>query len=233
MGRHEKASPWARTASFAMGLLSQADWSGARWIAFRTRHRQPDGDRRTGTSPAGDRPLQTAANAARISGEQAGAPRDDVCGLGQFELFLNGTKTGDHFLDPAWTKFDKEAQYVSFDVTDRLKQGKNAVGVMLGNGFFNIPNERYTKFVGSYGAPKMLLKMEIEYEDGTSDTIVSDASWKTTQSPITFRASTAARISMRTSCSKVGKRPDSTTADGRMRFSRNSTARCARSVPRR
>ncbi len=183
----KKASPWARTASFAMGLLSQADWSGARWIAF-----EPDIDSLTVTDGLGRHlPVIGRYKLPQMRREfpvnkPVRRATAYVCGLGQFELFLNGAKTGDHFLDPAWTKFDKEAQYVSFDVTDRLKQGKNAVGVMLGNGFFNIPNERYTKFVGSYGAPKMLLKMEIEYEDGTSDTIVSDASWKTTQSPITF-----------------------------------------------
>lgn len=52
-----------------------------------------------------------------------------ICGLGQFEMFLNGEKVGDHFLDPAWTKFDKEAQYVAFDITGELRDGKNAVGV--------------------------------------------------------------------------------------------------------
>lgn len=48
-----------------------------------------------------------------------------ICGLGQFEMFLNGEKVGDHFLDPAWTKFDKEAQYVAFDITGELRDGKS------------------------------------------------------------------------------------------------------------
>ncbi len=108
-----------------------------------------------------------------------------VCGLGLRTVHSTAPRPRS-FSGPGRTKFDKEAQYVSFDVTDRLKQGKKRRRRDARQRFFNIPNERYTKFVGSYGAPKMLLKMEIEYEDGTSDTIVSDASWKTTQSPITF-----------------------------------------------
>ena len=71
-------------------------------------------------------------------------------------------------------------------MTDCLRSGENAIGVMLGNGFFNIPNERYTKFVGSYGAPKMIMKLAIDFEDGTQQVIVSDESWRADRSPITF-----------------------------------------------
>lgn len=62
-----------------------------------------------------------------------------VSGLGHFDMYLNGEKVGDHFLDPGWSKYEKEALYVPFDVTEYLRDGDNAVGVMLGNGFFNIP----------------------------------------------------------------------------------------------
>lgn len=180
-------SPWSRVAEFSMGLLSPDDWSKARWIAL-----ESDVDSLIVTDGLGrkhpkigfyqlpqlrkefsvDRPVRRAVAY--------------ICGLGQFELFLNGEKTGDHFMDPAWTKFDKNVQYVSFDVTPQIQQGENAIGVMLGNGFFNIPNERYTKFVGSYGAPKMIMKLQVEYMDGTNQVVVSDASWRATQSPITF-----------------------------------------------
>ena len=71
-------------------------------------------------------------------------------------------------------------------MSHRLRQGANAVGAMLGNGFFNIPRERYSKFAGSYGAPKMIFKLQIEYEDGTRQTVVSDDSWKAAPGPVTF-----------------------------------------------
>ena len=81
-----------------------------------------------------------------------------ICGLGQFELSVNGNKIGDHFLDPGWTKYDQQALYVSFDVTRNLNQGNNCIGVMLGNGFDYIPpvQGRYRKLKSAFGYPKMI-----------------------------------------------------------------------------
>ena len=110
-----------------------------------------------------------------------------VCGLGHFELMVNGSKVGDHFLDPGWTCYDKEALYVDFDLTKLLRKGENQIDVMLGNGFFNVPNERYIKVSGSYGQPKLWMRLEIEYSNGETECIVSDCeNWKVSESPITF-----------------------------------------------
>ena len=109
-----------------------------------------------------------------------------ACGLGQFELFVNGEKCGDHFLDPGWTNYRKTCLYVPFDVTSLLQPGRNAVGVMLGNGMYNVSGGRYTKFTGSFGEPKLIFQMRIEYADGSVDTVCSDASWRTDRSPIIF-----------------------------------------------
>ncbi|MBD5358616.1 MAG: hypothetical protein HDR88_16790 [Bacteroides sp.] len=67
-----------------------------------------------------------------------------------------------------------------------LTPGDNTVGVMLGNGMYNIPRERYFKIVGSYGAPKLKALLVIEYEDGTRETVVTDSSWLTREGPVTF-----------------------------------------------
>jgi len=109
-----------------------------------------------------------------------------VCGLGQFELSLNGAKVGNHFLDPGWTNYRKTCLYVPFDITASLRPGRNALGVMLGNGMYNVKGGRYIKFEGSFGDPKLILQLRIDYADGTSDTVITDASWKTDRSPITF-----------------------------------------------
>ena len=101
-------------------------------------------------------------------------------------MFLNGEKVGNNFLDPGWTKYDKCALYVTFDLSGQLKQGGNAIGVMLGNGFFNIPRERYFKLLASYGAPRLLMKIQIEYADGSTQDIVTGTDWKTTESPVTY-----------------------------------------------
>ena len=60
-----------------------------------------------------------------------------VCGLGYFESFVNGAKTGDDILSPAYTRYDEETYYMQYDVTDKLRVGENAIGVSLGNGFYN------------------------------------------------------------------------------------------------
>ena len=67
-----------------------------------------------------------------------------VCGLGQFIFHINGQKVSDHELDPGWTNYDKKIQYVKFDVTKLLHEGKNALGVEVGNGWFLKEDEHYT-----------------------------------------------------------------------------------------
>ena len=109
-----------------------------------------------------------------------------VCGLGHYELRLNGHKVGDRVLDPGWTNYRKRCLYTAYDVTDRLTRGPNAVGVMLGNGMYNVPGGRYVKFSGTFGTPKMILHLFVEYADGTSATVVSDGSWTWAPSPVVF-----------------------------------------------
>lgn len=185
-----KISPWSETASWQMGLLSPADWKGAAWIGYEA---LPDsakiipaahgkGKKEWGAGkdilPLLRKEFSTDKAINRASAF--------ICGLGHFELMLNGKKAGDHFLDPGWTKYDKEAQYVTFDITDLVKKGNNAVGVMLGNGFYYQPRERYRKLTGAFGYPKMICRILIEYKDGSVENIISDQSWKAVPGPIIF-----------------------------------------------
>ena len=108
-----------------------------------------------------------------------------VCGLGFFELHINGEKVGDHGMDPGLTNYNKRLLYVTFDVTDQLTPGTNAIGAILGNGRFFAPRTSKHEGMRSYGFPKLLLQMHIEYEDGSTQDIISDESWKlTTDGPI-------------------------------------------------
>ena len=109
-----------------------------------------------------------------------------VCGLGQYELSLDGRRVGDQVLDPGWTNYGKTCLYAAYDITDRLAPGRHALGVMLGNGMYNVTGGRYVKFTGSFGPPKMILRLEIEQADGTSSAVVSDGSWRTAAGPIVF-----------------------------------------------
>ena len=111
-----------------------------------------------------------------------------VSGLGEYELHLNGGNVTDTVLNPGWTNYRKTVLYNTFDVTRQLRPGTNAFGVLLGNGMYNVPgiHGRYTKFVGSFGQPKLILQMRIEYRDGTEAILTSDSSWQTASGPITF-----------------------------------------------
>lgn len=122
-----------------------------------------------------------------------------VCGLGHFNVYLDGQKVGNHFMDPGWTMYDKEALYVTFDVTrqlqeattnvvadfaQRIKREEHEIRVELGNGFYNVPKERYNKLVGSFGQPKLRLRLHIEYKTGHDDNIVTDESWQASRSQL-------------------------------------------------
>ncbi len=187
-----KVSAWSPVNRFSTGLMSPDAWSGARWIAMEV---QPDsmrivpgqeynklkiGDRITAPNklPQFRREIDVRKPVKRAVAY--------VSGLGQFEFFLNGAKVGDNFLDPAWSDYDKIVCYVPFDVTSQLRQGANVLGVMLGNGMYNVPRERYYKLLMTYGYPMMICKLDVEYADGTHDVVVSDGNWRTTASPVTY-----------------------------------------------
>lgn len=106
-------------------------------------------------------------------------------GLGLSEYYLNGGKLGDHVLSPGLTDYDKRVLYVAYDVTDQLNQGENALGAILGNGRYYAPRLTVPTETRTYGFPKLLLQMEIEYQDGSKETVVSDSKWTlTTDGPI-------------------------------------------------
>ncbi|SHL40345.1 Alpha-L-rhamnosidase N-terminal domain-containing protein [Chitinophaga jiangningensis] len=178
------------TAFAQVRNLDSTDWKNAKWIAYQN---IPDSG--------------IIVPHVHLNGKKSWGPRKDVLplfrkefkvtkslkaatafisGLGQYELSINGAKTGDNFLEPGWTDYRRAAQYVTYDVTNRIKPGSNAIGVMLGNGFYYIPGERYRKMTGAYGYPKMILRLQLQYADGTTEDIVSDESWQTAPSPIYF-----------------------------------------------
>lgn len=111
-----------------------------------------------------------------------------VCGLGYYEAFLNGSKIGNHVLDPAWTNFDKRSLYVTYDITALLLRGENAVGIMLGRGQYNpLCNDIWGLSRSAWvDQPKVIALLAIEYMDGTTSNIITDDSWKTCGGPIVY-----------------------------------------------
>jgi len=187
---HSGVSTWSKPAKWQMGLLNTADWKGAQWIGY---NEMPDSLR---IVPAIDNPGDSRWNKGndilplvrkefKIN-KRVKKATVFITGLGQFELSLNGKKIGDHFLDPGWTQYSQHALYVTFDITTQLKTGDNVLGVMLGNGFYYVPGDRYHKLKSAYGYPKMICRTVIEYADGNIGNIVSDNTWKAAPGPVTF-----------------------------------------------
>lgn len=183
-------SSWSAVASWQMGLLKTADWSNARWIGYEVLpdsaiiapHVHMNGKKAWGTRPV---VLPLLRKSVELEKEIRRATIF-ISGLGHFQLSVNGQVIGDHFLAGGWTNYSKQALYVTFDITGQLKKGRNVLGVLLGNGFYYIPSQRYRKMTGGWGYPKLIAKVLIEYTDGSSEVVISDKSWKAAPSPITF-----------------------------------------------
>ena len=113
-----------------------------------------------------------------------------IVAAGLYELSLNGSKVGDHFLDPAFTDYGKRLLYVTYDVTHLLHEGENAVGVILGNGWYNHQPVAEWNFHKApwRNRPSFCLNIHVQYTDGTADIITSDHSFKVAAGPITFNA---------------------------------------------
>ncbi|HPR31130.1 MAG TPA: family 78 glycoside hydrolase catalytic domain [Prolixibacteraceae bacterium] len=189
---HGNESKWSWPAYFTTGLFSGDDWGRAQWIALDSLGQ----DKRIvpGIHLPGKDWSRKAVNNHKLPifrkefDVKTGLEKAlvFVCGLGQYELSLNGRKVGNCFLSPGWTHYDAYALYNTYDVTQQLTSGANALGLMLGNGFFIIPNERYRKVMTAYGNPMLILKLQLEYADGTVENLVTDPTWKVCPGPLTF-----------------------------------------------
>jgi alpha-L-rhamnosidase len=160
-----RQSKWSKTAFFEMGLLSPTEWK-AKWIEM-------EGDTlRYSPAPHFRKEFQLSKSVA--------SARVYVTAHGFYELHLNGSKVGDQVLTPGWTSYSKRLQYQVFDVTSMLREGSNAVGAVLGDGWY-----RGTLAWGNnwaiYGKRLgLLLQLVVKYTDGSETTIISDDTWKAT-----------------------------------------------------
>ncbi len=153
-----RMSSWSRVATFEMGLLKPDDWKG-KWLK---------GGKLLRKEFTVDKNIKRA--------------RTYICGLGYYELRINGEKVGDHMLDPGWTDYDKRALYVTYDITNYLKVGRNAVGVMLGNGWYSPGRLNVSKKYSD--SPVLIAQIHINFTDDSTMRIVTDETWKVVQGPI-------------------------------------------------
>jgi alpha-L-rhamnosidase len=111
----------------------------------------------------------------------------NICGLGLARSFINGREVGDEVLSTPFTKYDTRVIYNTYDVTDLLTEGKNALGVILGNGCYFVTYYRWDVYKPSWlHHPKLAAELVITYESGKTEKILSDSSWKTSDSAVIY-----------------------------------------------
>lgn len=166
------ASPWSEPAWWEMGLLSPEDWE-ADWI-------EPG----LAEDPRLDsQPPPMVRREFRLDGDVRSA-RAYVTAHGLYEVHLNGRRVGDQWFTPGWTSYRTRLQYQTYDVTDLVRRGENALGVMLGNGWYRgrVGFRNHTKVYGDRLA--LLLQLEVTYRDGRRAVVTSDGGWKAATGPV-------------------------------------------------
>ena len=118
-----------------------------------------------------------------VAGKKIASARAYIAGAGFYKLYLNGRRVGDHELDPGFTDYDKTVLYATYDVTDALRAGGNALGVSLGRGYYGMDDPGYWLASLWHGEPRMKVELDISYRDGSSQRVVSDRSWTTADGP--------------------------------------------------
>lgn len=166
-------SEWSANNSFTMGLLYYKDWPKG-WIGF---DRAFPWDNMKTDSRLSARYYRKEFQSVK----QVKYATASIIGLGLYELYINGKKVGNDVLTPTPTDYTKNVKYNTYDVTEHLKNGKNAVGAILGNGrFFAMRQNEKPYKIKTFGFPKMLMNINIVYTDGTTANIDTDDSWKGT-----------------------------------------------------
>jgi alpha-L-rhamnosidase len=166
-------------ASFETGMMEIKNWKGA-WIS--------DGHHLGGNS-IHVKPAPYFRKTFDVS-KKIKSARAYIAVAGLYELYINGEQTGDHRLDPMFTRFDRRNLYVTYDITPQLQQGKNAVGVLLGNGWYNLQSTAVWYFDRApwRDRPAFCMDLRITYEDGSVETIATANNWKTHLSPVIFNS---------------------------------------------
>jgi alpha-L-rhamnosidase len=161
---------WSPIGSFEMGMLSPADWK-AGWI-----------EAAVPIDPKGN-PSPMFRKTFKLKKEVKSA-RLYITSHGLYQLEVNGAQPNDWRFNPGWTSYNKHLQYQTYDLTEQLKKGDNAIGVIVGNGWYrgyfrwdNVPNI-YGEKLG------ILAQLNVVYDDGSKATIITDKTWKWNTGPI-------------------------------------------------
>lgn len=170
---HGSASAPSRPATWTMHLLQPSDWTG-QWV---------------GAGPRTKENPHVTLNFRKMFGLSARPSRvlAFVCGLGQYELSINGKRVGNDWLSPAWSQYQKSVIADVYDVTAQFGVGYNTVGVLLGNGMYDMSTDtRGSQQRNTVGDLKLLCQLRFEFPDGSVKTVATDSSWRWHPSPATY-----------------------------------------------
>ena len=163
-----RVSVWSQPATFTMGVLDEKDWK-AKWIVAPWTSESLLLRRQFDVKPGLKRAIA------------------HVCGLGQHELSFNGKKSGDGLLAPGWSKYNRTCLYETHDVAPLMTVGENVVGLALGDGMYNVERRnRFSKFQGTFGPLRAIARIELEYADGSRETVLTDEDWRVHAGPVTY-----------------------------------------------
>lgn len=159
---------------FETAMLQASDWKGS-WIS-------DSHDKNYKPAPYFRKEITTAKTIKKA--------RVYVTAGGLYEFYVNGKKVGNRMLDPMFTRYDRRNLYASLDITAYLQKGKNAFGLLLGNGWYNHQSTAVWNFdkTNWRNRPRCLVNIRITYSDNTTETIVTDETWKTADSPVIFNS---------------------------------------------
>ena len=164
----------SETASWATGLLTENDWKNSRWIGL---DRAMPWDEEKTHARLSARYFRNEFNCAKPVRQAL----LHISGLGLYELWINGGRIGEQVMTPAPTDYRRSILYNSHDVTSSIKEGQNALGVIVGNGRYYAMRQNYKPYKwANFGYPKLRVILKIEYEDGTKQTIGSNERWMMT-----------------------------------------------------
>lgn len=160
-------SEWTKTARFGTGVLDESEWT-AKWIG---------GQKVTGGHNTAPAPMLRKGFTLSDDVKMA---KIYICGLGLYELSVNGTLATDAVLTPADTQYEDTVSYCVYDVTKLMSKGQNAMAVELGNGFYNLTENISVNFYNGVWRddPKLFLELHVEYANGTKEVVVSDETWR-------------------------------------------------------
>ncbi len=178
--KNDQASEYTDKARFVTGVIEPEGWKAV-WIG-----RGPVEEPSTEDGPDFEDLQSTLLRNEFVVEKPISSAVAHICGLGLYHLYINGEKTGNHRdMLPLKTLYSEQVLYSTYDITENINQGTNAIGIMLGNGWYNTaPRFRDWRMQWS-GYPKAIMQLHVRYQDETEEVFISDASWKTTTGPIT------------------------------------------------